>query len=194
MFLLSAFHFAISFPVLSLKSFVQQIVSVALRTFEMTSQPQTDEHPFAETKYIPSSSAESSIDQEARAIDAAAEKQLVTKCDIHIVPILFVLYALSFLDRINIGNAKIQGLTIELKITGPQYNFALLIFFVPYILLEVPSNIILRKMAPSTWLSTLIFFWGVAAMCQGLVTSYAGLIVCRVFLGVFEAGVFPGKT
>lgn len=130
---------------------------------------------------------------EIQVIDEAAERRLVTKCDLHIIPVLFVLYMLSFLDRINIGNAKIQGLTKELKMTGSQYNIALLIFFVPYILLEVPSNLVLRKLAPSTWLSTLIFLWGVAAMCQGLVSSYEGLVVCRFFLGTFEAGVFPGQ-
>lgn len=65
------------------------------------------------------------------------EAQLLRKCDLHIIPVLFVMYLLSFLDRINIGNAKIQGLQKELHMSGSQYNVALLIFFVPYILLEV---------------------------------------------------------
>jgi hypothetical protein len=92
----------------------------------------------------------------------------------------------------NIGNAKIQGLTKDLKMSGTDYNVASMILFVPYILLEVPSNIILKKVRPSMWLSGLMFFWGVTTMCQGFVSSYGGLLVCRVFLGVFEAGVFPG--
>ena len=93
-------------------------------------------------------------------IDSAAERHLVWKCDLHVVPVLFVLYMLSFLDRINIGNANIEGLPKELHMSGTQYNVALLIFFVPYILLEVPSNIILKRVAPSTWLSLLLFLWG----------------------------------
>lgn len=69
-----------------------------------------------------------------------AEKQLVWKCDLRVAPVLFFLYMLSFLDRINMGNAKIQGLQKELKLTGSQYNVALLIFFLPYILLEVSTS------------------------------------------------------
>jgi hypothetical protein len=106
------------------------------------------------------SSVKSKSSTEPYAIDPAAERRLVWKCDLFVVPILFAVYLLSFLDRINIGNAKIQGLQTDLKLNGTQYNVALLIFFVPYILLEVPSNIILRKIAPSTWLSALLFFWG----------------------------------
>jgi len=68
---------------------------------------------------------------------AAAERRLVWKCDLHVLPVLFVMYTFAFLDRINIGNAKIQGLMNDLHMDGHQYNIALLIFFVPYIILEV---------------------------------------------------------
>jgi len=109
-----------------------------------------------------------------------AERRLVWKCDLHILPVLFVMYTFAFLDRINIGNAKIQGLMKDLHMDGHQYNIALLIFFVPYIMLEVctivltairtmctylpdqiPSNLILRRVSPSTWLSSLAFCWGI---------------------------------
>jgi MFS family permease len=100
----------------------------------------------------------------------------------------------AFLDRVNIGNAKIQGLTKDLHMSGTQYNVASMILFVPYILLEVPSNIVLRKVAPSMWLSGLMFFWGITTMCQGFVKTYSELLVCRVLLGAFEAGVFPGNS
>jgi hypothetical protein len=97
--------------------------------------------------------------------DAAGERRLVWKCDLHVIPVLFVLYLLSFLDRINIGNANIEGLPQELHLSDSQYNVALLIFFVPYILLEVPSNLVLKKVAPSTWLSLLLFLWGKTSYC-----------------------------
>lgn len=93
-------------------------------------------------------------------MDPVALRILTRKCDLHVVPPLFVLFLLAFLDRTNIGNAKIQGLEAGLNLTGPQYNIALFIFFVPYILFEVPSNILLKKIAPSTWLSSIMFFWG----------------------------------
>lgn len=100
------------------------------------------------------------------ALDPIAMKKLTRKCDLHVVPPLFVLFLLAFLDRTNIGNAKIQGLEAGLNMTGPQYNIALFIFFVPYILLEVPSNIILKKVAPSTWLSAIMVLWGVYLLSQ----------------------------
>jgi hypothetical protein len=93
-------------------------------------------------------------------MDPVALRKLTRKCDLHVVPPLFVLFLLAFLDRTNIGNAKIQGLEAGLGLSGPQYNIALFIFFVPYILFEVPSNILLKKIAPSTWLSSIMFLWG----------------------------------
>lgn len=93
-------------------------------------------------------------------MDPVALRKLRLKCDLYVVPPLFVLFLLAFLDRTNIGNAKIQGLEDGLNLSGPQYNIALFIFFVPYILFEVPSNVLLKKIAPSTWLSSIMFFWG----------------------------------
>jgi MFS family permease len=100
-------------------------------------------------------------------------------------------------SSINIGNAKIQGLVAPkekggLNMLGNDYNIALFIFFIPYILLEVPCNILLKKLRPSVWLSSIMFGWAVITICQGVTQSFAGLVVCRVLLGVFEAGFFPG--
>lgn len=73
-----------------------------------------------------------------------------------------------------------------------DYNIALFIFFIPYILFEVPSNLVLKKLAPSTWLSLIMVLWGVATVGTGLVKNFEGLIAMRVLLGFFEAGLFPG--
>lgn len=93
-------------------------------------------------------------------IDRAAEKRIVRKCDLHVIPVLSLLYSLAFVDRINIGNARLQGLEKDLRMGGQDYNVALFIFFVPYILFEVPSNLLMRKIAPSTWLSSIMILWG----------------------------------
>lgn len=77
--------------------------------------------------------------------------------------------------------------------TGNDYNVALLVFFVPYILFEIPSNLILKKVAPSTWLSLIMVLWGIATMGQGLVNNFEGLVAMRVLVGLFEAGLFPGR-
>ena len=93
-------------------------------------------------------------------IDRAAEKRLIRKCDLHILPPISILYMLSFVDRINIGNARIQGLEKDLNMKGQDFNIALCIFFVFYVTCEVPSNLLLRKFAPSTWLSLIMVCWG----------------------------------
>jgi len=93
-------------------------------------------------------------------IDPVVEKKLLRKCDLNVVPIISLLYMLAFLDRINIGNARIQGLELDLHMSGSDYNVALLVFFIPYILFEVPSNLIIRKLSPSTWLSLVMVCWG----------------------------------
>lgn len=63
---------------------------------------------------------------------------------------------MSFLDRSNIGNAKIAGMEEDLQLTGHQYNVAVTVFFIPYALLEVPSNIILKMMRPSQWIAIML--------------------------------------
>ena len=114
-------------------------------------------------KHVPMDSATprySDSDDTLGPIDRAAEKRLLWKLDLHVLPMISFLYMLAFVDRINIGNARIQGLEKDLHMSGNDYNMALFVFFIPYVLLEVPSNIILKKVAPSTWLSLLMFIWG----------------------------------
>ncbi|KAI4155897.1 MAG: hypothetical protein LQ340_000677 [Diploschistes diacapsis] len=126
-------------------------------------------------------------------LDRSEEKKLLWKLDMHVLPTISILYMLAFIDRINIGNAKIQGLDTDLNMTGNQYNVALFIFFIPYILCEVPSNLLLKRIKPSTWLSFIMLCWGLITVFQGVTQSYAGLVACRFFLGLFEAGFVPGK-
>ncbi|RHZ55314.1 allantoate permease family MFS transporter [Aspergillus thermomutatus] len=127
-------------------------------------------------------------------VDQAAEKRLLWRCDLHVVPILTLLFMFAFLDRINIGNARLMGLEKDLGMTGHEYNIALFVFFIPYILFEVPSNMLLKKMKPSWWLSGIMFAWGILTVCQGVTKSFRGLVVCRVLIGVFEAGFMPGSV
>jgi MFS family permease len=99
---------------------------------------------------------------------------------------------LSYVDRSNIGNAKIAGMQEDLDLgTGLKYNTALTVFFVPYALLEIPSNIILKIIRPSIWMAILCFAWGLVMTLMGLVNNYEGLIAARFFLGVAECGFFP---
>ncbi|KAI5356533.1 putative major facilitator superfamily, MFS transporter superfamily [Septoria linicola] len=119
-------------------------------------------------------------------------KKILRKVDYRLPSVLAILYLFSFLDRSNIGNAKIAGMTKTLKMTGHDYNIALTVFFFPYALFMIPSNLILKKVRPATWLAFLMTCWGTAMMCHGWVKTKDQLIACRVLLGLFESGFFPG--
>ncbi|KAI8209205.1 hypothetical protein K4K54_009095 [Colletotrichum sp. SAR 10_86] len=123
------------------------------------------------------------------------KKRVMRKLDWRLVPLLGLLYLISFLDRANIGNAKIEGLPEDLNLTGQQYNIALCVFFITYILFEVPSNMLLLKFKrPSTYMGILVTGWGTIITLTGLVQNFEGLVAVRVLLGVFESGFFPGAV
>jgi hypothetical protein len=96
----------------------------------------------------------------------AQGKRVLRKIDYRLVPLLAVLYLVAFIDRSNIGNARIAGLTKDLNLAGLQYNTAVTLFFPPYCLFEVPSNIVLKIIRPSIWLSILLFSWGITTVCS----------------------------
>ncbi|KAG8751002.1 hypothetical protein FRC12_012648 [Ceratobasidium sp. 428] len=128
--------------------------------------------------------------------DAARTRSLLRKMDWNIVPFLALLYLLSFLDRTNIGNARLAGLEDDLKMNklSLQYNTALAIFFPFYVAAEIPSNMMLKKTRPSLWFAIIMVAWGLCMTFMGFVTSYPGLLVARAFLGIAEGGLFPGVT
>ncbi|KAI0845359.1 MFS general substrate transporter [Daldinia vernicosa] len=121
------------------------------------------------------------------------EAKLSRKIDLRVLPILFAIYIVAFLDRVNISNALTLGLPAELGLVGDQPNIALTIFFAPYIVFEIPSNILMKKLGPRIWISACILSFGVVMIGQGFVQSFGGLLATRFFLGLAEAGIFPGS-
>ncbi|KAF8994036.1 MFS general substrate transporter [Cyathus striatus] len=109
-------------------------------------------------------------------LTAEQEKKLWRKIDLRLMPILTLMYLLSFLDR---GNAKLQGLLTQLHLTGNQYNIAL-----PYCIFECPANLVLKRFRPSRWLPGISVTWGIII--------YPQLVGARTALGIAEAGLFPG--
>ena len=98
----------------------------------------------------------------------------MTKIDFRVIPFLCILYLLAFLDRVNIGNARSFGLAKDLNLKSVEYNTALTMFFVPYIIFEIPSNVLLKKLSPRVWLSTCMFCFGLICsklLLQKLVES-----------------------
>ncbi|KAI9370254.1 major facilitator superfamily domain-containing protein [Aspergillus egyptiacus] len=122
----------------------------------------------------------------------AMQKRVLRKMDLRLIPMLALLYLLAFLDRGNIGNAKIEGMVEDLNMTGQQYNWCLTVFFFTYVAFELPSNLLLKKLRPSRLLPLLMVSWGIVMTLMGIVQGYHGLLIARLFLGITEAGLYPG--
>ncbi|GMM34502.1 hypothetical protein DASC09_018270 [Saccharomycopsis crataegensis] len=118
-------------------------------------------------------------------------KKLMWKIDLCVIPPLSLLYFLAFLDRVNISNAKVYGITKSLGLKGDQFNTCLTLFFVPYIFFEIFSNYALKTIKPHTWLSGCIFLFGCITIGMGFTKNFGGLAACRFLLGIFESGSFP---
>src|SRR5258708_4652694 len=108
-----------------------------------------------------------------------------------IIPFVFVLYIISFLDRINISFAALT-MNKELAITSKQFGWVAGIFFFGYFLFEIPSNLMLHKIGARIWIACILITWGFLAMLSGMVHSVYQLYVVRFLLGLAEAGYFPG--
>ncbi|KAF2682170.1 MFS general substrate transporter [Lentithecium fluviatile CBS 122367] len=119
-------------------------------------------------------------------------KALMRKLDWNLVPWVSLLYLISFLDRANIGNAKIYGMEKDLHMTDLQYNIGLTVFFIPYSIIEPLTNVALKRMRPRIFLPLIMVTWAICLTCMGLIHNFAGLCAARFFLGLTEAGLFPG--
>lgn len=126
--------------------------------------------------------------------NAAFTRKILLKLDIRILPVLALLFLCSFLDRTNVGNAKTYGLEASLKMTDYQYDTGLAVFYATYIVSEIPSNLVLRKVSPKIWLPVLTVFWGIVTMCLGFVKNYKEFMAVRALLGICEGGLLPGMV
>ncbi|KAI4281417.1 MAG: hypothetical protein L6R38_003718 [Xanthoria sp. 2 TBL-2021] len=121
------------------------------------------------------------------------ERRVVRKLDLRVVPLLSALYLLAFLDRSNIGNARIAGMeeALDLDPHGSRYQWLLNIFYIAYILFEFFA-LMWKIVPPNKWAAFVVFGWGIAATLQSTTQAWATEMVCRFFLGLFEAGFGPG--
>ncbi|KAJ4144718.1 hypothetical protein LMH87_003590 [Akanthomyces muscarius] len=120
------------------------------------------------------------------------EKRLVRKIDLYLMPILWIKYVFNYIDRTNIGNAKIAGMQHDLNLTDDGYAWVLSIFFFGYLICEVPSNMILSRSRPSVFLPTIMLVWGALSASMAAAQSYGALLAFRFVLGCLESGFFPG--
>lgn len=139
-------------------------------------------------------SIEVQIDGETYSIDATAERRLVRKFDLRILPILSVMYLFNALDKANLGNAKTNGLEKDLGMLGTnQYSTILSIFFIPYVLTAPFLAIVGKKYGPSRVLPAMMFTFGSMTVLVVAVQNFSGLFALRWFLGMAESKRLSNK-
>ncbi|KAL4997169.1 major facilitator superfamily domain-containing protein [Aspergillus recurvatus] len=128
----------------------------------------------------------------------AEEKKLLRRIDWRLMTLCSLIFMFKNLDSNNASNARImnQGTTMnimtQLGITSNEYNLVTVLYYIPYIVLEAPSNLLLKRFSPSKWQSRIMVSWGIFLMCNAAVKNKGGLYATRFLLGVAEAGQFPG--
>jgi len=148
----------------------------------------------------------------------AETKKLLRKVDLHLIPFLITMYLLNcesskspdyllyrhrtythtngcvrlVLDRSNLAQARQGTLENDLGMSGDDFNLATSIFFVGYLLMQLPSNLIITRVRPSIYLGCAMTLWGVVSTCNAATHSFGSLVVVRFFLGFVEAPFFPG--
>src|SRR5690606_29956504 len=120
------------------------------------------------------------------------DSRVLRKVAFRLMPFLCLLYFVNYLDRVNIGFAGPNGMNDELGMTATVFGFASGIFFLGYLVLEVPSNLALHKFGARRWLARIMITWGIVATAMAFVPNATTLVLLRFLLGVAEAGFFPG--
>jgi ACS family tartrate transporter-like MFS transporter len=124
-------------------------------------------------------------------MDPRAQRQTLERVTRRLIPFLFVLYIVAYLDRINVGFAALQ-MQADLGFSDAVYGFGAGIFFLGYFVFEVPSNLILERVGPRFWISRIMITWGLVSSAMMFVRDAPTFYALRFLLGVAEAGFFPG--
>ena len=123
---------------------------------------------------------------------SAVERSAIRKVATRLVPFVALMFFINYLDRTAISFAGPNGMNDDLGLKAAQFGFASGVFFVGYILLEIPSNVALHKFGARRWLARIMVSWGIVSLLFTFVNSVGGLYTLRVLLGIAEAGFFPG--
>src|SRR5436189_1144875 len=123
--------------------------------------------------------------------DFAAESWLYVRVTRRMIPLLFCCYVAAYLDRVNVGFAKLQMLS-DLKFSETVYGLGAGIFFIGYFLFEVPSNLIMYRVGARVWIGRIMITWGILAGLMMIVRTPTSFYILRFLLGAAEAGFIPG--
>jgi len=123
--------------------------------------------------------------------DESFEAKTYNKVDVRLIPFLFLCYILAYLDRVNVGFAKLQMLK-DLSMSDAAFATGAGIFFIGYFFFEVPSNVLLKKFGARMWIARIMISWGIISACMIFVKGEWSFYGLRFLLGLAEAGFFPG--
>ncbi|KAF2401836.1 MFS general substrate transporter [Trichodelitschia bisporula] len=120
------------------------------------------------------------------------QRSIIHKIDRRLISLVGLMYCVSLMDRTNLSNAAIAGMTKELKLNvGYRYSIVTLVFFPTYVIFQIPSTVIVRKIGPRIHLGTITLVWGGLMIAMGFVKQWKELMGLRILLGILEAGFFP---
>ncbi|KAI4623795.1 hypothetical protein J4E80_003607 [Alternaria sp. BMP 0032] len=174
-------------------SMIHEPNSFELRTITPRDEPASKEELREEDEGFLPSIRRASLDsvQSYELYTPEEDRTVLKKLDRRLVAFMALLYMLSFLDRSNIGNARIAGLADDLKLSSTQYEWLLWAFYITYILFEW-MTLLYRIIPPHIYISLCILSWGIVASLQAVATSFGFLLVLRALLGISEAAFGPG--
>ncbi|KAJ5139844.1 hypothetical protein N7448_003252 [Penicillium atrosanguineum] len=144
------------------------------------------------------SKAEASSDRDVHmaslSIDPVKERKLLWKLDLCICPLVMSIFLVAYLDRSNVGNAAVAGMPEDIGLVGNQLGNAVSLFYATYVFFEIPFSMLLKKLRPNRLIAILIIGFSATIISAGFIKNVAGLYTTRLFLGVFESGLFPCLT
>lgn len=162
----------------------------------MADSPHSDDNDMEKSHigdHVEKTMTEVSNDRHISEFTPAQQRKIIHRIDRRLVLTLGAMYCVSLMDRTNLGNAAIAGMTTDLKMLHTdRYSLVSLIFFIPYVLFQPPATVLLRKIGPRKFLSAITLFWGAVMIGFGFVHDWTAMMGLRVILGVLEAGFFPG--
>ncbi|KAJ6492571.1 major facilitator superfamily domain-containing protein [Mycena vitilis] len=153
--------------------------------------------PCMDREHTPVDSAPSSINEtdERAAERQREERRLLRNLDMRLIPAIFAIYIMNYVNRTAITAARLKGLEHDLGLSDIQYSVVLSILFVTLSVAQPPSNMILNKVKrPSIYIGTCVVAWGIASALSGVVSNYGGMLACRFFIGLPEASFYPGAV
>ncbi|KAF8077689.1 major facilitator superfamily domain-containing protein [Lyophyllum atratum] len=125
-------------------------------------------------------------------LDPAEAQRLKRKIDRHLMPLMCILYAMTFADKITLGQSAVLGILPDTKLTQNQFNWLGTIFYLSYLVFEYPQNLALQKFPVGKWMSINIFIWAVALLAHAACKSFGALFAVRFILGMCEGAITPG--